>query len=117
MLIRGERPELAPDDDGHVVSNSPALVEILDQRGQRLVELGAVVANQAEVIAVAVPAAVGQRDATDASFDQAAGDQQVIVHRRGAIVLEVERLAVAVARDNPRVFLAQIEGVGQLASR
>src|SRR4051794_38968273 len=49
--------ELAPDDDGRVVEHA-AHVEVLDQGAEALVELAAVIADEVEVLAVAVPAAV-----------------------------------------------------------
>ena len=106
--------ELAPGDDRHVVEHA-ANFQVFDQGAQALVELGAVVAHQAEVVAVRVPAAVGERHATDAGLDQPARDQQMLVDRRCTVVLELVRLAVAVAVAKPGIFPAQVEGVDQPA--
>ena len=97
VLVDARRAaELAPGDHRHVVEHA-ARFQVVDQGAERLVELGAVVAHQVEVLAVAVPAAVGQRHAADAGLDQPPGHQQLVVDGRGAVVLEVVRLAVAVA--------------------
>ncbi len=106
--------EFAPGDHRHVVEHA-AHVQVFDQGAQALVELGAVVADQAEVVAVSVPAAVGERHAADARLDQPARDQQMLVDRRRTVVLELVGLAVAVAVAKPRVFLAQVECVDQPA--
>src|SRR5262249_7673843 len=80
--VDSRRPaELAPADDRHVIQHA-ARVEVLDQGAQALIELAAVIAHQSEVLPVAVPAAIAQRDAADAGFNQAAGNQELIVHRR-----------------------------------
>src|SRR5207244_11928548 len=76
--------ELAPRHYRHVVEHA-ALIQVLDQGAEALVELAAVVAHEAEVLAVAVPAAEGQRHAAHARFHEAAGDEQLIVHRRRAV--------------------------------
>ena len=115
VLVDARRAaELAPDDHRHVVEHA-AHVEVLDQGAEALIELAAVVADQVEVLAVAVPAAVGQRHAANAGLDQPAGHQQMIVDGRSAVVLELVRLAVAVALADLVGSRAQVEGVEQLA--
>ena len=73
------------------------------------------VADQAEIVAVSVPPAIRKRHAADAGLDQPPGDQQVFVDRRRAVILKLVRLAGAVAVAQPRVFLAQVEGLDQPA--
>ena len=73
------------------------------------------IAHQAEIVAVRIPAAVRQRDATDARLDQPARDQQMLVDRRCTVVLKLVGLAVAVAVAKPGIFPAQVEGVDQPA--
>src|SRR5262249_22526084 len=95
----------------------PANIEIVDQSRQALVQLAAVVADEVEVLAVAVPPAVTQRDTADASFDQSPGHQQVVIHCRSAIELELVRLPVAVTSANLWIFPRKVQGVNQLAGR
>src|SRR5205823_427709 len=90
-------------------------LQIIDQGGESLIEFGAVVAHQTEVVAVAVPAAVGQGDDANAGLDETARHQQVIVAGRGAVVLELVRLAVAVHRLDLLRLAADIEGLEQFA--
>ena len=109
LLMRGVRPN-SPQTTTVTSFEHAAHFQIVDQGGEALVELGAVVAHQVEVLAVAVPAAVGQRDAADAGLDQPAGHQQLIVDRRRAVVLELVRLAVAVALADLVALLASGRG-------
>src|SRR5262249_11181344 len=88
--------EFAPGNYGHIVQHT-AHVEVFHQSAEALVELAAMVADQVEVLAVAVPAAEAQAHAAHTGFHQAARHQELIVHRRRAIELIFVRLAVAVA--------------------
>ena len=47
------------------------------------------IANQGEVLPVAIPAAVAQSHAADAGFHEAACDQELFVDRGSAVVLEL----------------------------
>ena len=115
VLVDPRRPaELAPGDDGRVLEHVVG-VEVFDQGAHALVELGAVVADEGEVLTVAVPAAITQGHNPRTGLDEAPGDQQLVVDRRGPVVLELIGLAVAVTLPDPRVFLAQVEGVDELA--
>ena len=117
VVVDLRRPaELAPGDDDGVVEHAADL-QVLDQGREALVELPAVVADEVEVLAVAVPAAVAQGHAADAGLDQPAGHQELIVAGRGAVVLVLVRLAVAVLVAEPRVFLREVQRVDQLARR
>ena len=107
--------EFAPHDDRHIFIQAP-LVQIGDQGGRRTVEQRAVVANRLEILPVVVPAAEVERDDPRAGFDQAAGDEEVLGQLRGAVVAEL-RIAFAVAFDQGRVFLADIERIGQSATK
>ena len=63
-----------------------------------------------------IPAAVGKGDDADAGFDQAPGGEEVVVEQRPRVAVAgrlVRPAAIAVA--DARVFLLQIEGIGQLA--
>src|SRR5262249_18582686 len=97
LLVDARRAaELAPGDDRHVVEPAADL-QVVEQGTQAAVELAAVVAHQVEVLAVAVPAAVGERHDAHAGLDQAAGHQQLVVDGRRAVVLVLVGPAVAVA--------------------
>src|SRR5262249_34983055 len=109
ILVDARRPpEFAPGDHGHVVQQAPA-VEILNEGAEPLVELGTVIADEMEILAVTVPAAVRQRYAADTGLHEPARQEQVVVDRRGAVVLVVVRLAVAVAGTNPVGLPAEVE--------
>ena len=57
--------ELAPDDHGDVLLHA-AVMQVLDQRADRLVELRKPLLQLSEVVAVIVPAAEGEGDAANA---------------------------------------------------
>ena len=71
--------------------------------------------DQVEVLAVAIPPAIGQGHASDADFHQATGHQQLIVDGRSAVELVVIRLAVAVPLPDFLRLFGQIQGLEQLA--
>ena len=79
--------------------------EVLDEGAQALIELGAVIAHESEVLAMAVPAAIAERHATHPGFHQTASGEQLVVDGRGPVVLELIRLAVAVAVAGLLAFL------------
>src|SRR5262249_41496379 len=54
--------EFAPGDDGDIIEHA-AIVEVLHEGAEALIQLAAMVANQVEILAVAVPTAVGKGDA------------------------------------------------------
>ena len=104
--------KLAPHCNSCVVQHS-AVVEILNQRGDALVELAAMITDKIKVLAMTVPATVRHRDRSNASFDKTPSHQHVTVHGRSTVVLILVRLAVAVLRDKSRVFLADVQSVEQ----
>jgi hypothetical protein len=67
--------EFAPGDHRHVVEQA-ALLEVFDQSRQALIELRAVIAHQVEILRVAVPPAIRQRDDTHTRLDQAASQSK-----------------------------------------
>src|SRR5579875_2430016 len=73
------------------------------------------IAYQLEVLAVTVPAAIGQRHHAHTGLDQAASQEQVIVRRRRSVILKLIRLAVAVTRPHLIAFLAEIQRFDKLA--
>ncbi len=109
-------PELSPNDHRHVVEQA-ALIKVLYQSAEPLVQLRTVVAHQGEVLAVAVPSPVGKRHAADAGLHQSPCEEQLVVDGRRPVVLEVIGLAVAVALPNCGRFLGHIEGLEQPARR
>src|SRR5262245_40715003 len=64
---------------------------------------------------MAVPATIRKRHDANACFDEPPREQQMLVNRRRSVELILVRLAVAIALTNSRVFLRQIERVGQTA--
>lgn len=107
--------ELAPDDDGDIIEH-PSNAEVIDQGAEALIEFRTVVAHQVKVLAVRIPSAVAEAHHAHASFDQTASDQQMIVAGWGTVVLIFVGFAIAVAFDDLRVFLAQVEGIEQFAA-
>ena len=67
------------------------------------------VADEAEVVGVAVPAAIAQAHHADAGLDEPPRDQQVVVAGRGAVILELVWLAVAIRLADFRILLRQVE--------
>ena len=114
-------PELPPHHHGTVVGE-PALVEILDERRERLIKDGEILRLPLEDriarAAVPVPLAVIERHDADTSLDQPPGDEHALGHARGAVFIhEHRRIAGAIALDNTRILLGEIEGIGQLRRR
>ena len=105
--------EFAPHGDGCVVQHA-SVVEILNQRGDALIELAAMIADQVKVFPVAVPATVRHRHGSDACFDQTTSHQHVLIHGRSTVVLILVGLPVAVPGDKGRVFFADVQRVEQL---
>src|SRR5262249_2664193 len=102
--LRGA-PEFAPDQPPDVLAPA-ALFEIFNQRGEALVQLGAVVSNQVEVLAVAVPSPKRESHGAGPCLDQAPRHQEVVVRGRAPVVLILVRLAGAVALEGLRALLA-----------
>ena len=104
----GGAAEFAPDDDGDVFFQA-AVIQVLDEGGQALVQLRQLVPQVAEVVLVGVPVAELERDDGDARFHQAAGHQQGLPHRRLAVflprlwffALEVEDFSRAMLEQRP----------------
>ena len=112
LVDLGRAAELAPDDHRDVPVQT-AGVDVLDQGGDPLVEERQMLAELAEVAAVRVPEAVGDRDAPRPGLDQPAGDQELVVPHRGAVA-QVSRRADAVAVAEPGVLAGDVEGLGHL---
>ena len=114
VLVDGGRAaELAPNDHRNILVQS-ALVQILDQRAESLIEQRQVLAQSTEVVAVMVPAAERQGDAAGARFDQPARNEKMLHQFRTAIVA-VLGIACAVTFHDTLVFLLQIEGLKEFA--
>src|SRR5882672_2677893 len=109
----GRPAELAPDDDADVLVE-PARVKVLDEGAHALVEHGEVLARAVEGPAVPVPAAERQGHAAGAGLDQASGHEELVEPRPRAVVLELVG-ALAVAGDGVRVFLGDVERLGEAA--
>src|SRR5262245_35573606 len=105
--------ELAPNDYGNVLVEA-ALVQILDERADPLVEQRQVLPKRAEVIPVMVPSAKRQRHAASTRFDETPGNQHVF-HELRAAVVAILWIAGTVTRADLRIFLFEIERVQELA--
>src|SRR6266536_3462679 len=77
-------PELAPDNDRNILVET-ALVQVLDQRADALIEQREVLPERAKIIAMMVPAAEGEGHAACAGLDEPPGDEHVF-HEFGAAV-------------------------------
>src|SRR6185369_6844635 len=53
-----------------------ALVEVVDERGERLVERRELLLDAVLDVVVHVPAAIGERDEADTALDEAAGEEE-----------------------------------------
>ena len=89
-------------------------MQVPDQRAQPLVEQRQILPQRAEVVAVVVPTAEGQRDAAGAGLDEATGGEELL-HQLRTSVVAVARIPLAVALDDLRVLFPEVERVGQLA--
>ena len=89
-------------------------MEVVDQGAQALVQQRKVLAQRPEVVAMMVPAAEGQRDATHAGLDQPTRHQELF-HQLRAAVVPVPRVALAVPLDDARVFLLEVQRLHQAA--
>ena len=108
--------EFTPRHDGDVLVE-PALVQILDEGRQALVELRQMgVLHAIERVAVKVPAAEVQRHDTAARLDEAARHQEVLEVARRAIPESI-RVALAVPFPHPRGLLGQVERTGEATAR
>ena len=110
ILVDPRRPaKLPPGNDAHVLVET-AIVEIADERRDRLIEAGELVGESGEVGMVAVPAAKRERHAPHPRLDEAPGDEELI-HPVGPGILAEGRVgraaAVAIARGG--VFPLHIE--------
>ena len=74
------------------------------------------VTHQSKILSVTVPATVAQCHATNSGFDQSASHQQLFVHRRCTIVLELVRLSVAVSSPYIGRFFREIQCFQKLAA-
>ena len=105
--------ELGVDHDEGGIEQA-AFVEVADEGGVGLVEIGHLGAVGALDIVVVIPAAVGERDETHAGFDEAAGDQKMLLVARGTVAV-VLRKTFAVTLADFGVLFADVESFGQLA--
>ena len=82
LVHLGVRPN-SPERQDQGVIEQPAFVEVADQPGDALVELlHEVAAERLEDLGVMVPAAVVDRDETDAHFHQTPGEQHALARDR-----------------------------------
>ena len=114
-------PELPPHHDRTVVGE-PAGVEILDERRQRLVKHGKILRLALEDriarAAVPVPLAVVEGDDANPGLDEPPGDEHALWHpRRAVLIHEHRRITAAVALDDARILLGEIEGISKLRRR
>src|SRR5947207_1451151 len=77
--------ELAPDHDRDILVET-ALVQVLDQRADALVQQRQILSQSAEIVAVMVPATEGKRHATCSGFDEPPGDEHVLHELRAAVI-------------------------------
>ena len=110
--------EFAPDEDGDVFVES-ALVEVVNEGGDGLVEDGEILAFAAEDVvvraAVPVPLAVVDGDDAGTGLDEAAGGKEALGDARGAVFVDAfDFITGAVAGDDAGIFLGEVEGFGEL---
>ena len=111
-------PTKLAGDQYRAVLVEPAIVQVLDQRADALIEdrevLALAIENRVVRTAVPVPLAVVQRHDSGTCFDQSPRHQQTLRHARRAIAVDRDfRIASAVTSNNARVFLRQIKCLGQ----
>ena len=114
----GGTAEFAPDDDGDILVE-PAIVQVLDQGGDPVVEHRQGFLRLAEVVAVPVVLAEVHRHATSPGFDEPSGDQKVLeVARRGVIIVATGfelRPALPITGANLRILARQVQSIHQPA--
>ena len=113
----GRAAELAPHDDRAILVE-PALVQVVQQGAQALVEdrkiFGLAGEDRAVGDAVPVPLAVIERHHAGAGFDQSAGQEQALRNARRAVLVDEDLgIARAVTRRHAGIFLRQIERLRQ----
>ena len=101
--------EFSPGDDGGVIEHA-ALVEILNEGAQGLVEVGEVLLRNLKVAAVPVPERVAERDDADTGFHQPTREQKLLVQTRCGVALFLVS-AFAVALTDLRIFSRDVECV------
>ena len=69
--------ELTPTNDDDILVQS-ALVQIVNERGDALVEHGEILSGAVEVSAVLVPPAKGERHTAHTHLDEPSGEQEMI---------------------------------------
>ena len=99
--------ELAPKDHRHVLVQA-ALMQVLDQRAEALVEQRTVLPERVVDAAVMIPAAEREGHAARAGLDESPRDEHVLHQFRPAIVA-VFRITFSVALADFLRFLAEIE--------
>ena len=115
-LTRGVRPN-SPAQTTIVSSSSPRDVQVADQGRERLVQRGQeAVREEAEVVAVGVPAAEAQRHEPGAGLDQPPRGQGPLAQRRPAVVVaQGGRLARQVERGADAVGAEDLRGLAMEA--
>ena len=107
--------ELAPGHHGHVLVET-AFVEVLDERGQPLVELRQVrVLHAIERVAVEVPTAKVQRHHSATGLDEPPCHEKVLEVRRRAVT-ESLLAPLAVAVTDPLRLLRDVDRLGEPAA-
>src|SRR4051812_3297788 len=115
LVDPGRAAELAPGHHGHVAVEA-AVVEVLHQRRDPLIEQGQLRAEPLEVAPVHVPGAERDRDAPGPRLDQPPGDQELVVAPRARVAPRPRR-ADAVAITQARVLAGQVQRPGDLVRR
>ena len=105
--------ELTPANDDDILVQS-ALVQIVDERSDTLVEHGEILPGAVEVSAVPVPPAEGERHTAHTHLDEAAGEQEVIEQLGRAVGCQLGG-ATAVTVAQFHVFLPDVERLGEFA--
>ncbi len=91
-MISGVRPNSARVMT-RVFSSKPAFLQVVQERGHDVVELGDHFLMGLEVLAVAIPPGPGHADERDAGLDQPAGDQRLLAELgRPELVADLLRL-------------------------
>ena len=103
----GSPSKFAPGDDGRVFGESP-LMQVFNQGGDGLIEIGEVLFGPFEVTAVPVPEAVAQRHHAGPCFNESTGQQELFVQTRGGVTL-LTRGSFAITFANRGIFLGDIK--------
>jgi hypothetical protein len=90
-----------------------ALIEIADERRQRLIELGHLAGHGVLDIVVMIPASVGERNEADTSFHEAPGQKHPLAGRSGTVVV-ADFLRLVAQRERGAGLVGREHGVGAM---